>query len=305
VNASGVVQWTANGVVVCDHDYLQGYPVLCPDGTGGAIIVWQDQRDQVNGGGAPPRGAGATASVTTEPDVYMQRIDGTGAAIWATNGIVVTDAPFDQFAGNIISDGAGGAVIAWIDDSDNDLNEDVILQRYDASGSEMWTPGGVIHATGVGRRQVFALVTSGDGNTIPVWNTFIETAVAPRDPAAMMAQVNTIYVQRVDNATGDCTCGTASSVRSTHTSRPLMLTDAAPNPSSGRAELRLFLESPAEVAVHVYDVRGRRVASQHIGRSGEGWHTLRFDGHGLASGVYFYNVTAGARTTTRKIVIQR
>jgi Fe-S cluster biogenesis protein NfuA len=44
VNSNGVVQWTANGVVICTASNNQGEPQICSDGGGGAIITWKDYR---------------------------------------------------------------------------------------------------------------------------------------------------------------------------------------------------------------------------------------------------------------------
>ncbi|HXV14776.1 MAG TPA: T9SS type A sorting domain-containing protein [Candidatus Krumholzibacteria bacterium] len=302
INASGAPQWMTDGVEVCMDEYPQSYPLACPDGTGGAFIVWSDQRDQANGGGAPRPGNAPGQIFITEPDLYMQRIDGTGTAMWMTDGIAVSAAAAYQYLGGIISDGAGGAVVAWADDSDNDLNDDIVLQRYNSAGSEVWTPGGVVHATGAGHRNVIGLVSDGGSNTIPVWTTYIETALASAPRAEVAAQISSVYVQRVDNTSGNCTCG-PSGVGAQRTSR-LILTEAVPNPSAGAVELGLFLEREHELAVDVFDVRGRRVLAQRPGPASAGWHALRLDARLLPSGVYFYRVTAGADTGTRKIVIQ-
>jgi len=212
---------------------------------------------------------------------------------------------------DIVSDGSGGAVVSWVDDSDNDNNDDVILQRYNASGSEVWASGGVVHATGVGSRQVFAMVSDGGSNTIPLWTTYLNSVAASGEDGASAAASaaaapgSFIYVQRVDNVEGECTCGPSTSAGPVRVAQPLVLTAAVPNPSAGAAELRVFLDHSSDVKVDVYDVRGRRVASERVGRAAQGWRTLRFDGRALPSGVYFYRVTAGAETRTRKIVIQR
>jgi hypothetical protein len=85
-----------NGSVVCDASNDQLFPLAVPDGAGGAIIVWQDNRN----------GAG---------DIYAQRMSPAGAPLWAANGIVICSATGDQNTATIAADGAGGALIAWVD----------------------------------------------------------------------------------------------------------------------------------------------------------------------------------------------
>lgn len=48
INASGVVQWTVNGVAICSALNDQLYPTIISDGAGGAIITWQDHRSGSN-----------------------------------------------------------------------------------------------------------------------------------------------------------------------------------------------------------------------------------------------------------------
>jgi hypothetical protein len=44
VNATGVPQWTTNGVAICSAASEQAFPRILPDGAGGALIVWHDRR---------------------------------------------------------------------------------------------------------------------------------------------------------------------------------------------------------------------------------------------------------------------
>ena len=45
VNSTGDLQWRDSGVVICRAVDIQEYPLICTNGSGGAIIAWQDQRD--------------------------------------------------------------------------------------------------------------------------------------------------------------------------------------------------------------------------------------------------------------------
>jgi hypothetical protein len=44
INASGVVQWTTDGVAICTATNYQFDPTIASDGAGGAIITWEDYR---------------------------------------------------------------------------------------------------------------------------------------------------------------------------------------------------------------------------------------------------------------------
>jgi hypothetical protein len=83
-----------------------------------------------------------------------------------------------------------------------------------------------------------------------------------------------------------------------------------PNPFNGTTTLRVGLPAVSDVSIEVYDVAGRRVRTELLTQQSAGWRTIPFDGRGndgrqLASGVYFYRVTAGGKAVTNKMVIAR
>jgi hypothetical protein len=116
---------------------------IVPDGSGGALIVWSDTR---NG----------------RDDVYIQRMDADGNALWTANGVQVTNSPlFDQGA-EAVSDGAGGAIVAW---SGSDR---VMAQRLDPDGNRLWGDEGVLLATGTYATGT-SPVSDGKGGAIISW----------------------------------------------------------------------------------------------------------------------------------------
>ena len=125
ISSTGVPQWTANGVVVCNATLNQDQPRMISDGAGGAIITWPDFR---NG---------------TSYDVYAQRINASGAALWTANGIAIANAANDQFTTGLVSDGAGGAIIAWQDYRNVPTGSDIYAQRVNSAGVAQWTANGV------------------------------------------------------------------------------------------------------------------------------------------------------------------
>ena len=58
-------------------------------------------------------------------------------------------------------------------------------------------------------------------------------------------------------------------------------------------------------SVKVYDVLGREVATLVDGVKEPGTYTVQFSGSGLASGVYFYRLTAGSYLATRRMMLVR
>lgn len=109
VNSNGITQWTTDGVAICTTNGIHYSPELINDGTGGAIIAWEDYR---SGNG----------------DIYVQRVNSSGFIQWTANGTAISTASNDQRYPQITSDGVGGAIITWRDWRSG-TNWDIYAQR--------------------------------------------------------------------------------------------------------------------------------------------------------------------------------
>src|SRR5262245_41722315 len=118
-------QWQPDGVPVCTISGPQSIPVAVPDGTGGAIIAWTDGRHDL-----------------LWYDIYAQRVDASGNALWTSNGIVLCNATERQDNVAIASDGSGGAIVAWTDRR-NGSSHLMYAQRIDGAGTSLWTSNGL------------------------------------------------------------------------------------------------------------------------------------------------------------------
>ena len=78
-----------------------------------------------------------------------------------------------------------------------------------------------------------------------------------------------------------------------------------PNPFNPSTVIRYALTGSAFVNLTVFNGLGERVATLVNGEQGAGYHEITFDASGFASGVYYYRVTAGEYTQTRKMVLTR
>ncbi len=78
-----------------------------------------------------------------------------------------------------------------------------------------------------------------------------------------------------------------------------------PNPFNPETAIRLQITDYGRVRLVVYDLLGRQVATPVDEEKAPGSYTIKFDGTNLASGVYFYRLTAGAHTDTKSMVLMR
>jgi hypothetical protein len=152
LKADGTLAWgtQSSGTLVCNAGNDRYFFGAVPDGTGGVIVAWVDYRD-IDAG-----------------DVYIQRFNSSGTALWGNNGKAVTSTvPTDEYDGYIVSDGAGGVIVAWSwDNTTSDIQASA--QRFDANGNAMWTSGGVKLINNAGFRYMASMVSDGAGGAIAV-----------------------------------------------------------------------------------------------------------------------------------------
>lgn len=157
VNSSGVVQWASNGLTVCTATDFQFSPEIISDGSGGAIICWYDGR-------------------VAGFDIYAQRINSSGTAQWLLNGVAISAAASNQREQKIVEDGAGGAIMIWMDYRNG--NEDIYAQRVDAAGNVLWTNNGVAVSIAAGLQAVPEIAGNGSGGAIIAWQDNRNAGVA-------------------------------------------------------------------------------------------------------------------------------
>ncbi|NIM20118.1 MAG: T9SS type A sorting domain-containing protein [Candidatus Latescibacteria bacterium] len=148
IDTNGNVLWTPNGVAVCTTAGDQQGPMLVSDGANGAIITWYDPRSGAN-------------------NIYAQRVDGNGNALWTPDGIVVAPSPFEQMAPIPVTDGSGGAIIAW---RDSRSGIDIYARRINSLGDTLWAAGGVAICAASGSQYNLDVIPDGEGGAIMGWS---------------------------------------------------------------------------------------------------------------------------------------
>jgi Secretion system C-terminal sorting domain len=159
LGANGARHWTADGVAVCTEVGFQSNPALASDLSAGAVIAWHDHR---NG---------------TDNNVFAQRINAGGLALWTGNGVgLVTVAESQEFAA-LTTDGAGGAIVAWEDYRPGGTT-DVFAQRVSGSGALVWGSGGLPVCVQPNDQLYLSLIPVSGGGAILTWEDR-RTSAAP------------------------------------------------------------------------------------------------------------------------------
>ncbi|AXJ00487.1 Por secretion system C-terminal sorting domain-containing protein [Cyclonatronum proteinivorum] len=85
--------------------------------------------------------------------------------------------------------------------------------------------------------------------------------------------------------------------------REVVLHPSYPNPFNPTTTLTFELPERAEIRLQVFDSTGRLVSTLATGTVQAGTHQVRFDGSGLASGLYFVRLQTGDMVMTRKMTL--
>ena len=76
-----------------------------------------------------------------------------------------------------------------------------------------------------------------------------------------------------------------------------------PNPFNPSTTIRFAVSKSGLVRLRVYDLTGRRVTELLNQKIQSGWHSLQFNGAGLVSGVYYYQLSTSQGTLVRKMLL--
>ncbi|MBI1795693.1 MAG: T9SS type A sorting domain-containing protein [Candidatus Eisenbacteria bacterium] len=291
--------WPTNGIAVCNGSGIEQLTLdsIVGDGVGGAIVVWSDARD----------------SSTTARDVYAQRFDSGGSvhAGWASNGVALCTAAGDQVDVHCVSDGSGGAIVAWGDGRTGDpKNYDIYAIGVRSDGT---TPAlvALVGAEVAGDRvklEWYAPERLPGGASIErrvgesPWTVI---ATATRDGLGYIRYED---FEIVGGARYGYRLGAAGAALTAETwvdvpLPSLSVVEAVAEPR-GVVRVRFSLRSAGPARLQLFDVAGRCVRTDSPAGLGPGVHETRFPG-GLSSGLYWLRLTQDGVSVRRKVLVSR
>lgn len=260
--------WPVDGVAISNGALFEEFPRLASDGAGGAIVTWQSRRTHIN--------------------QYAQHLmaDGRVDPTWPVNGMALGDPDTDQIRASIGTDGAGGALVAW------EQGADIVAQHVLASGelNPAYPADGRAVCDLPSRQAQPLLVSTGAGGAIVAWLDGRDDSDAD------------IYALQVQAA------GTLDVPAPTPAAAAFAL--PSPNPAREALTLRFTLARDARVRLAIFDPSGRRVRDLASGERSAGEHAVRWDlrdgdGRAVDAGLYFARLEAGGVVETRRLVTLR
>jgi len=241
----------------------------------------------------------------------LARPDGTALLVWAR-----TDLPSAGVWGAGYDTTGAQVVTAFrVSDSGVVAFEPVVTSDLAGVWAAAW-----VQPVGSGQDVVWRRFDAGD---VPLDTVFSISSGAPaglrRQPVLRMSGIYLYGAWHDNHDAGDgfdvrvsSEVYAASAVRDDGRVQPTDFALAAnyPNPFNPETVIEYSLASPALVRLVVFDLLGRHVRTLEDTRLNPGYYRTRWDGrdkggHAVASGVYFYQLTANAQVTTRKMLLLR
>lgn len=150
----GTPTWATDGITVCAASGGQYDPQVVGDGAAGAIIAWEDARSNVY-------------------NIYAQRVLSDGRTAWLTDGIPIGLTTSVQYDPRLVSDGEGGAIVAW-EDYRGGGTADIYARRVLSDGNTApgWPVDGLAVCSAPHAQWDPQLVSDGMGGAIIVWEDY-------------------------------------------------------------------------------------------------------------------------------------
>ncbi|HTY38949.1 MAG TPA: T9SS type A sorting domain-containing protein [Bacteroidota bacterium] len=108
--------------------------------------------------------------------------------------------------------------------------------------------------------------------------------------------IELVFVNRTITAVRDVAVSTPTS---------FSLLQNYPNPFNPNTVISYRLPTAGFTTLKIFDIRGREVATLVHGIQGKGEHEVMWDAHAMSSGAYFYRLSAGDYTQTRRMIVNK
>ncbi len=205
IDGDSSLKWAANGSHIANGSAVQRNPVISKDGTGGAIIAWEDNNtgnfdiyvQRMHPSGAVMWGVNGSpmcnalgnqynpAIITSgsfsstgfaivnwednrgaDTDIYAQKVNNSDY-VWTSNGRQICDATGNQLTPVLCYDGAGGAIMSWLDYRSGTSH--IYVQWVDINGASKWTAGGAPVCTAAGGQYILEICGNDSSQAVLTW----------------------------------------------------------------------------------------------------------------------------------------
>ena len=142
-------------------------------------------------------------------------------------------------------------------------------------------------------------------NTFTTPTTAVGTGLGLSSPADIFYNVLTDTLGVPNSGSGNNTTyyyfGTTTSI--SESSTDVFQFSVSPNPISKTAEIKYQIAEEGNVKVELFDITGKWIKTIVNENQSKGYHVISFDKSSFSAGNYFFTISNGSGTETKKVVI--
>ena len=265
VTAAGTRPWGDAGKPVCTADGVQNFCRIEFDKTSGVYIAWNDQR----GGLYRP---------------YIQKMDGNGGISFALNGMKINETECGLF--DIVA-GDNSSVYAVITVSTVYPNFTIGLQKITSGAGFPWgfIPISVCSFNSNKNLSWKNSIAADNSGLVCVWDD-LRNANEPK-----------AFGHKIQSS------GLTGIQLTSQIPQKYELKQNYPNPFNPQTKIQFSITEQETVKLAVYNSAGKEVSVLVNNILQAGSYEYNFDASGLSTGAYFYRLTAGDFTETKKMML--
>jgi hypothetical protein len=103
-------------------------------------------------------------------DIFIQKYSLYGKKLWGESAVNVINFAGDQFGQKLISDGRGGAIVAWIDKRNEGMRGNIYAQLIKNNGKQSWDSAGVPAGSNPNSEKSYlSILSDGRGGAIIIF----------------------------------------------------------------------------------------------------------------------------------------
>ena len=272
ISPTGQILWDLSGVSLADAGHEQDdFSLLGGDDI---TFVWKESIDGQN------------------QDIAIQRYTTSGLPLWGNLGSFVATGDSVQSSPFLARFPNGGMVCAY-DDYTN-LGADVFIKYVESDGT-MPIPDSIVCDELMIQQYPQVAVLNIENKAIITWSDGRSSGKTP---------IYGLYAQKIDNPT------TAINDDTNYLSiRDVYLKQNYPNPFNPETRIEFsLLKNYSKVDLAVYNLKGQKVKTLYSGKTAKGNYQYTWNGtdnhdNKVASGIYFYKLSAGSKSISRKMIL--
>ena len=129
----------------------------------------------------------------------------------------------------------------------------------------------------------------------------VDTIIATIEALTGPSDINFDFFLRVIGSDWDCPSGLLAGIGENELASVTEL-QISPNPFKGTAEVNFYTTENAEYSVRILNMIGKEVYTQNL-QTNTGRNVQFIDAREMAPGVYFYNISDGKNSLTKRLVV--